>query len=91
MAASALTDLARENLVRSVRAWRRYEYLDETNSLRWIRSRSAGDRPSLAALHARGLLERRVVREGRNPSDNSYEYRPSSALLAELDKANVTS
>lgn len=81
---TTLTPLARENLVRAVRTWRKYDYLPEGNALRWIRSRSNGDRPSLAALHARGLLERRTRRQGRSTADSSYEYRPTQQIIDAL-------
>lgn len=41
----------------------------------WARARRAGERPSLAALHARGLVVRRPWRGVEGDADAAYEYR----------------
>lgn len=83
MTRSTLTPLAVENLRRAAMA--------EIHRAGII-SRSQADRPSLAALHARGLLSRTARREGRNAADNSYTYRLTQAgldaLRAELAKGS---
>jgi hypothetical protein len=82
-----LTALAVENLSRAVVARR-------NGGDGWIRSRTAGDRPSLAALHTRGLLERRVWRTARSDADRAFEYRITRAgmleLRDELERRQVT-
>lgn len=83
MAAGKLTPLARENLSRAWAAWQRGERsgLSSSSSLRYIRSRHHGDRPSLAALWSRGLLERRPTRGTADSRDAAFEYRISDAVL----------
>jgi hypothetical protein len=80
-ARSTLTPLARQNLVRAALAV-------QTGSGTII-SRDQADRPSLAALHSRGLLCRSIRRQGRNAADNAYEYRltlKGAELVLELVK-----
>ena len=80
MAASKLTPLALENL-------RRAAVVKRQTGQPWITSRHHADRPSLAALHARGLLDRQATRLGRNSADNSYRYRITLAGVDTLRAA----
>ena len=50
----------------------------------WVRSRTAGERVTLAALENRGLLERRPWRGDGISRDSAFEYRVAPAILAEL-------
>jgi hypothetical protein len=75
---SELTPVAKDLLRRAARA--------ELSGEPWIRAARNGERPSLAALSRKGLLERRE-REGRlyrNPADKAYEYRLAEVLRNEL-------
>lgn len=53
----------------------------------WYRAQSSGQRVTLASLHRKGLLTRRVRRKGANSADNAYEYRLSEAVRAEFCKS----
>lgn len=75
-----LTDVARESM----------QHVARTHFAGgWARARRAGERPSLAALHARGFVVRRAWRGVEGAADAAYEYRLSpgveKALRAKLD------
>lgn len=71
-----LSPVARGLMVRAVRA-RAAAEREHDLELSWIRADAIlrGERPSLASLWRKGLLERRAHRLGRNSADNAYEYR----------------
>lgn len=72
-----LTPVALESLRACIAAARRDE---------WHRARRHGERASLAALHARGLVIRQAWRGVEGDADAAYEYRAAPAVLAELDR-----
>lgn len=49
-----------------------------------IRAETAGDRVTLASLHARGHLTREAWRTSRCERDNAYEYRCSASLAERM-------
>lgn len=67
-----LTPVARETLAHVARA---------TLAGEWARARRHGERPSLAALHARGLIVRRARRGVEGSADAAYEYQLSAGML----------
>lgn len=71
----ALTDVGRETLAHVTR---------EHFAGRWARARRHGERPSLAALHARGFLVRRAWRGVEGEADAAYEYRLTEGLEAAM-------
>lgn len=72
-----LTPVARTSLLECVRASR---------SDTWFRARRGGERASLAALHARGLVIRRAWRGEEGHPDAAYEYRAADVILEALDR-----
>jgi hypothetical protein len=72
-----LTPVARETLAHVAR---------EHRAGRWARARRHGERPSLASLHARGLVVRRPWRGADGAADAAYEYRLSDALAAAIER-----
>lgn len=70
-----LTSTARESLLHVAR---------EHGAGRWARARRHGERPSLAALHARGLVARRAWRGVEGDAGAAYEYRLTQAGLEAL-------
>lgn len=71
-----LTPLAVENLKRAA--------TDLAAGGSGIIARRHADRPSLAALHTRGLLTRSVRRAGKSSADNAYTYHLSRRGLEAL-------
>lgn len=76
-----LTDNQKESLAACIAAWR---------AGGWHRARRSGERPVLANLHAKGLVERRAHRVGKSSADNAYEYRPSELVRDELSRTGRT-
>lgn len=81
MARPALTPVARESLTHVSR---------EHFAGRWARARRHGERASLAALHARGLVVRRAWRGAEGQADAAYEYRLGPELEAAIRRATAT-
>jgi len=78
--AAALSELQRESLRYAHRAL--VDELLERGS-EWVRSRSAGERVTLASLERRGYLERRPWRGDGESRDSAFEYRLGPSLRAE--------
>lgn len=72
---ATLTDVAYESLRHVLR---------EHSAGRWARARRKGERPSLAALHARGLVVRQAWRGVEGEADAAYEYKLSKAGIEHL-------
>jgi hypothetical protein len=75
---SALTASMRESLAYAARA-----------QGDWVRSRTAGERVTLAALERRGLLERQPWRGDGVSRDSAFEYRLAPAVVAELRRRKI--
>jgi hypothetical protein len=75
--AQTLTPVAKQTLLHVARC---------TLAGEWARARRHGERPSLAALHARGMVVRRPWRGEDGAADAAYEYQLTPALLAELKR-----
>jgi hypothetical protein len=74
MARPPLSRSQRESLAHAVRAWLAGDGL-ELDDRGWVRSRSAGERVTLASLERRGWLERRAWRGDGVSRDSAFEYR----------------
>jgi hypothetical protein len=47
----------------------------------WYRAVGSGERVTLASLHSKGLLTRRVWRQARQQVDNAHEYKATDLVM----------